>query len=335
MSTILTWSRIVEFATTGNPKPARIVEKTESEWRAQLTPEQFYVTRQHGTERAFSSELCSRFEPGIYACVCCSTLLFDSAEKFDSGTGWPSFTQPIDPSAVAYNLDVSHGMQRIEAVCNTCRAHLGHVFPDGPAPSRLRYCMNAVALKKQEAAPAAPAKAPTQTELATFGGGCFWCTEAVFQQLRGVHAVVSGYCGGHVDNPTYKEVCGGQTGHAEVIQVTFDPQEISYADLVAIHLATHDPTTANRQGADVGTQYRSAIFTHSPEQAEIAQAVMEQLAPAFDAPLTTELSPLETFYPAEAYHQNYYNTNPGAGYCQAVISPKLQKARKLLQDRLK
>ncbi|MCX6365713.1 MAG: peptide-methionine (R)-S-oxide reductase MsrB [Armatimonadetes bacterium] len=152
MSTPLTWSNLIAFATTGNPKPNRVVEKTESEWRAQLTAEQFYVTRQHGTERAFSSELCSRFEAGIYACVCCNTVLFDSAEKFDSGTGWPSFTQPVETNAIAYNLDVSHGMQRIEAVCNTCQAHLGHVFPDGPAPSRLRYCMNAVALKKQERA---------------------------------------------------------------------------------------------------------------------------------------------------------------------------------------
>jgi methionine-S-sulfoxide reductase len=173
------------------------------------------------------------------------------------------------------------------------------------------------------------------TELATFGGGCFWCTEAVFQQLRGVNSVVSGYTGGHTDSPTYKDICSGRTGHAEVIQIGFDPTEISYADLVAIHLATHDPTTPNRQGADVGTQYRSAIYTHSPEQAELANRVLDELAPAFSEPITTEVGPLGPFYPAEAYHQNYYNTNPGAGYCQAVISPKLQKARKLLQDRLK
>jgi methionine-R-sulfoxide reductase len=122
--------------------------KTEAEWRQQLTPEQFQVTRQAGTERAFSSPMCSIFEPGLYACLCCDTLLFDASEKFESGTGWPSFTQPVDPTAIAYNVDDSYGMTRVETVCNTCDAHLGHVFPDGPKPSGLRYCMNAVALKK-------------------------------------------------------------------------------------------------------------------------------------------------------------------------------------------
>lgn len=148
---MLTWNDILAFGEKGNPTPDRRVEKSPQEWKARLTPEQFRVTRQQGTERPFSSEMCSLFKPGLYGCVCCDTLLFDASQKFDSGTGWPSFTQPIKENAVAYHVDSSHGMTRIEAVCNTCDAHLGHVFPDGPAPSHLRYCMNAVSLKKQDA----------------------------------------------------------------------------------------------------------------------------------------------------------------------------------------
>jgi methionine-R-sulfoxide reductase len=147
---MLKWEDVIQFASKGNPQPDRRVEKTEAEWRDQLSDEEYRVTRQQGTERAFSSEMCSLFEPGIYQCICCDTLLFDANEKFESGTGWPSFTQPIKENAIAYIQDNKYGMRRIETVCNTCDAHLGHVFPDGPAPTGLRYCMNAVALKKQE-----------------------------------------------------------------------------------------------------------------------------------------------------------------------------------------
>lgn len=145
---MLTWTDVLQLARTGNPPPPRRVERTDEGWRARLTPEQFRITRHKGTEAPFSSEMCSLFEPGRYACLCCDTLLFDSAEKFESGTGWPSFSQPVEPNVVAYHADLAHGMQRIETTCNTCDAHLGHVFPDGPAPSRLRYCINAVALRK-------------------------------------------------------------------------------------------------------------------------------------------------------------------------------------------
>ena len=145
---MLTWRDVLRLAKEGNPAPDRKVTKTDAEWRQQLTPEQYHVTREAGTERAFSSAMCSLFEPGIYSCVDCDTLLFDAQEKFESGTGWPSFTQPVKENAIAYHLDSSFGMTRVETVCNTCDAHLGHVFPDGPPPSGLRYCMNAVALKK-------------------------------------------------------------------------------------------------------------------------------------------------------------------------------------------
>ena len=147
---MITWKEILEQVRDGNPPADRRVEKTDAEWKAQLTPEQYRVTRRKGTERPFSSETCSLFEPGVYACVCCGEPLFDASEKFESGTGWPSFTQPIRPGSVASHADDSHGMRRVESTCNTCDAHLGHVFPDGPPPSGLRYCINAAALKKLE-----------------------------------------------------------------------------------------------------------------------------------------------------------------------------------------
>lgn len=147
---MLDWKDVMNFAGKGNPEPDTQVKKSDAEWKTQLSPEAYQVARQKGTERPFSSEMCNLFQPGRYACVCCDTLLFDSEEKFDSGTGWPSFTQPVKANAVAYHQDMSHGMSRIEALCNTCDAHLGHVFPDGPPPSGLRYCINAVALKKQD-----------------------------------------------------------------------------------------------------------------------------------------------------------------------------------------
>jgi methionine-R-sulfoxide reductase len=145
---MLTWKDVLKLAASGVPAPAHKVTKTDAEWRQQLSAEAYHVTRRAGTEAPFSSEMCSLFQPGIYGCVCCGTVLFDATTKFESGTGWPSFTQPLAANAVAYNRDDSHGMTRIEAVCNTCDAHLGHVFPDGPAPSGLRYCMNALSLKK-------------------------------------------------------------------------------------------------------------------------------------------------------------------------------------------
>lgn len=173
-------------------------------------------------------------------------------------------------------------------------------------------------------------------QVATIGGGCFWCTEAVFLEIKGVEKVVSGYTGGNAPGkPTYREVCSGLTGHAEVVQVTFDANSISYADILIIFLTTHDPTQLNRQGADVGTQYRSSIFYHNEEQKLTAEKVIEELAPVFDAKIVTEVSPLDIFYEAEDYHQNYYNNHQSQGYCSFVITPKLQKLRKLHADKLK
>jgi peptide-methionine (S)-S-oxide reductase len=174
-------------------------------------------------------------------------------------------------------------------------------------------------------------------ETATLGGGCFWCLEAVFKELRGVKSVTSGYAGGRVANPSYKQVCTGRTGHAEVVQVVFDPSELSYADLVRVFFTTHDPTTKDRQGNDVGPQYRSIILTHSDAQRATADAVIRELTDAgvWDAPIVTEIRALEQFYPAEPEHHDYFARNPYTGYCQVVVAPKVQKFRKTFADRLK
>lgn len=180
---------------------------------------------------------------------------------------------------------------------------------------------------------------PTQsgTELATFGNGCFWCTEAIFQQLRGVVAVRSGYSGGQIKNPSYREVCTGRTGHAEVIQIEYNPNEVSFATLLEVFWQTHNPTTPNRQGNDIGTQYRSAIFYHNDTQRAEAEHFKKQLdlSGAFNKPIVTEITAFELFYPAEDYHQNYYLNNSNASYCQYVIVPKLDKFKKVFADKLK
>jgi len=173
-------------------------------------------------------------------------------------------------------------------------------------------------------------------EVATLGAGCFWCVEAVFQELKGVQSVVSGYTGGHTANPTYRDIGSGQTGHAEVAQITFDPTVISFEEILEVFWTTHDPTTLNRQGADAGTQYRSAIFYQTENQKKIAETSKAKVAPQlWDDPITTEIAALSTFYPAEEYHQNYYSENPNYGYCVAVINPKMEKFRKRFKDKLK
>ena len=172
------------------------------------------------------------------------------------------------------------------------------------------------------------------SETATLGGGCFWCLEAVYQEVKGVQRVESGYTGGHVPNPTYEQVCDGTTGHAEVVQVSFDPTVISYREILEIFFTIHDPTTLNRQGNDVGTQYRSAIFTHTPEQHETARQVIAEMANVWDAPIVAQLEPLGTYYRAEEYHQNYFRQHPLQGYCAFVIAPKVAKFRKSFADRL-
>ena len=176
-----------------------------------------------------------------------------------------------------------------------------------------------------------------KSEMATLGGGCFWCLEAVFDDLRGVESVESGYAGGDTEDPTYREVCSGNTGHAEVVRVTFDPREVSYKEILEVFFTIHDPTTLNRQGADVGTQYRSVIFYHTPEQREAAERTIAELdaAKIWDAPIVTKVVPLEKFYEAEDYHQEYFRRNPDQGYCRMVVAPKVAKFRKHFLEKMK
>jgi peptide-methionine (S)-S-oxide reductase len=171
------------------------------------------------------------------------------------------------------------------------------------------------------------------TEMATLGGGCFWCLEAVYQELKGVQQVESGYTGGQVPNPTYEQVCDGTTGHAEVVRITFDPDVVSYREILEVFFTMHDPTTLNRQGNDVGTQYRSAIYTHSPQQQETAKHVIAEMANVWDAPIVTELNLATDYYKAEDYHQNYFQQHPLQGYCAFVVAPKLAKFRKMFAEK--
>lgn len=330
-----TWETIESYIKSGNPAPPKRVEKTENEWKSILTEEEFYVTRKHGTERPGTGLYCKSFEPGIYACKCCKTVLFNAENKFESGTGWPSFTQPIAENVILYILDKSMmGRDRVETRCNVCDAHLGHVFPDGPEPSGLRYCMNSVALEKVE-----PSKSKinnSKTAEIVIGGGCFWCTEAMFLSLRGVISAESGYSGGSVKNPSYKEVCNGTTGHAECVRIVYNPAEISYEDLIDIHLNSHDPTTLNRQGGDEGTQYRSVIFYHDDQEKKIIEKRIEQAQLDYKDPIVTQIAPATTFYKAEDYHQNYFELNKDKNpYCEAVVSVKLKKMQEKYKQKLK
>lgn len=306
------------------------VKRTDAEWKEILSPEAFRVMREGRTERPFSGSYNDFWEEGLYACAGCGAPLFRSDAKYDHGTGWPSFTLPVDEKNLVYRDDFSLIVKRIEVRCASCGAHLGHVFDDGPEPTFLHYCINSAALnfvpagkdepvarrgtaggparpgKKGEMAAAVPE--PGVTEKATFAAGCFWGVEHKLGNVPGVLATVVGYTGGRTPDPTYETVCTGKTGHAEAVEVVFDPARTSYEELVRRFFGIHDPTQVNRQGPDVGTQYRSAIFTHGEEQRRTAEKVMAEIRAGgtLFAPLATELAEAGVFYPAEDYHQKYF-----------------------------
>ena len=271
---------------------------------AKLTPAQVHVTQKAGTEPRFCGTLLDNKRDGAYHCIVCDLPLFASTNKFDSGTGWPSFYQAFDPKHITRTVDDSLGTIRTEISCARCNAHLGHVFPDGPPPTGERHCLNSEALAFVDTAPTPPG--PT-TETAYFAGGCFWGIEHYFQQGPGVINAQSGYMNGALANPDYRAVCTGDTGHAEAVRVTFDPSAVTYERLLQAFFDMHDPTQVNRQGPDYGTQYRSGIFTVNDEQATAAKAFIAKLnaASRFDRPIATEVEPAAEFHLAEDYHQNY------------------------------
>jgi peptide methionine sulfoxide reductase msrA/msrB len=280
-----------------------------------------YVTKQCGTEPAFDNLYWNEKRPGIYVDANTGAPLFSSLDKFDSGTGWPSFTKPIENATIEEKNDTTFGMKRIEVRTN--ESHLGHLFDDGPNGSS-RYCINSAALKfipyeELDAKGYSEYKNLFHFETATLAGGCFWGVEKLLQDIPGVISATSGYTGGTTINPTYEQVSSGKTGHAEAVEVIFDPKIISYKEILDYFWRLHDPTQVDRQGPDIGTNYRSAIFYHSEEQRIIAEQSKKEFdaKKIFQTPAVTEIVPAGPFYPAEDYHQDYYDKNPGL-VCHAL-----------------
>lgn len=270
-----------------------------------------YVIENKGTERAWTGEYTNLKDDGTYLCKKCGQALFRSDDKFDSHCGWPSFDDEI-PGAIKRIPDAD-GM-RTEIVCSNCGGHLGHVFEgEGFTSKNLRHCVNSVSVDF-----VADNLEKGRYETAVLAGGCFWGVEYYLQKMEGIESVVSGYTGGHVKNPTYKEVCTGRTGHAEAVKVIYDPDKVSYEDVVRTFLEIHDPTQINRQGPDIGEQYRSAIFYMNEYQRKIADKLLNILREkGYD--ISTQLTRASEFYEAESYHQDYYFEKGTTPYCHGYV----------------
>ncbi|MEP7111047.1 MAG: bifunctional methionine sulfoxide reductase B/A protein [Ferruginibacter sp.] len=308
-----------------------VVKKTKDEWKKILTPEQFNITREQGTERPFSSEYENNKDTGIYYCVSCKNPLFSSVTKFNSGTGWPSFYAPYSIKSLKVSVDNSGGSTRDEISCQRCDAHLGHVFRDGPKPTGLRYCMDGVALLFQKE------DINARLSKASFAAGCFWCEEAVFESVKGVREVISGYAGGNEENPTYEEVGSGATGHAESIEVYYDSAIVSFPSLLKVFFASQDPTQVNGQGPDKGKQYRSIAFYRNDDEKKLIEDYIKQLTAsgAYSNPIATQVIPFTKFWRAEDYHQNYIQHNPGERYVQLESFPRIRRTQKAVAELIK
>lgn len=306
-----------------------------AELKKKLSSEQFNVTQQCGTEPPFRNAYWNNHKPGIYVDVVSGEPLFSSLNKFDSGTGWPSFTQPVKGTEIVEKKDMASGMVRTEVRSKSADSHLGHVFDDGPADKGgLRYCINSASLRfipveemdragygqyLEPFVKAGLVKAPVP-ETSILAGGCFWGMEEIIRKIPGVTKTTVGYSGGATANPNYEEVCTGGTGHAEAIQVEFDSSRLSYEELLNYFFRMHDPTTLNRQHNDVGTQYRSAIFYTSEAQKRTAESVKARWDKSgkFNRLITTEITAATKFYSAEEYHQKYLVKHPGGYTCHIL-----------------
>ncbi|MEY4580774.1 MAG: bifunctional methionine sulfoxide reductase protein [Pseudomonadota bacterium] len=321
---------------------AEYKKPSQEELKRSLTPEQYTVTQQCGTEPPFRNAYWDNHAAGIYVDVTSGEPLFSSKDKFDSGTGWPSFTRPLETTNVLEKADTTHGMRRVEVRSKHGDAHLGHVFDDGPGPSGQRFCMNSASLRfvpaeklaesgygqyaalfpevKQTQPAQSPPKAKAGRETAVLAGGCFWGMENIIRKIPGVLETEVGYSGGDLKTPSYEDVTTGRTGHAEAVRVVFDPAVLSYEALLGYFFRMHDPTTLNRQENDVGTQYRSAIFFESDDQRRVAEAVKEKVNKSgkFKQPVVTQIVAATQFWKAEDYHQDYLVHNPDGYNCHVL-----------------
>ncbi len=314
------------------------ITKTDEQWRAELTPEQYKVLREQGTEPAFTGAYYDCHDAGVYRCAACHTELFRSDDKFESGTGWPSFTKPLDKANIVEKTDRKFFMARTEVRSKHAGSHLGHVFDDGPPPTGQRYCMNSASMRfipvdklqaegygeylplfgkaSTSTSGSSGKTVQAKTETATIAGGCFWGAQELLRKLPGVISSRVGYTGGTVKNATYQN----HEGHAEAVEVIYDPAKISYEQILEFFFKMHDPTTLNRQGNDVGTSYRSAIFYHDDAQRQAAERVKAKVdkSGAWKRPVVTEVVPAKEFWNAEEYHQDYLKKNPGGYTCHYV-----------------
>jgi peptide methionine sulfoxide reductase msrA/msrB len=333
-------------ATAESPHPTRPKGTTmtdskpkkpsDADLKRQLSPEQYHVTQQNGTEPAFRNQYWNNHAAGIYVDVVSGEALFSSIDKYDSGTGWPSFSRPLESSNVVERADRSHGMTRVEVRSKSGDSHLGHLFDDGPPSTGQRYCMNSASLRFIPAeklveegygqyaklfpgvrTPPDSTRAKVTKETAILAGGCFWGMEDLLRKIPGVLETEVGYSGGNSENPRYEDVKTGRTGHAESVRVVFDPNVLRYEALLDWFFRMHDPTTMNRQGNDVGTQYRSTILYTTDEQKRVAEAVKAKVDASgkWKQPVVTTIAAAGKFYPAEEDHQDYLVKYPNGYTC--------------------